>query len=59
MGSSLILRQAVFNSNFSRNVRAYLDLSFSGRQLALSGHARVIYAYTSPAYCGETDIAYN
>ena len=56
--SSSILRQAIFNNNFSRNIRACLDISFS-KQLALKSRARVIYTYASPIYCGETDMAYN
>ena len=56
--SSSISRQAIFNSNFSRNVRVCLDIFFS-RQLALGGCTRVIYAYTSPAYHSKIDMAYN
>ena len=56
--SSLILRQAIFNSNFSRNVCTCLDISFN-RQLALRGYVRVIYTHASPIYYGETDMAYN
>ena len=56
--SSLILRQAIFNSNFSKNVHVCLDISFS-KQLVLRGHTRVIYTYASPAYYSKTDIAYN
>ena len=54
----MVSGQAAFSSNFSRNIRAYLDLSFS-RKLALSGRARVIYAYASSAYRSEIDIAHN
>ena len=56
--SSSISKQAIFNSNFSRNIRACLDISFS-KQLALRNRTRVIYTYASPIYCNETDIAYN
>ena len=56
--SFLILRQAIFDSNFSRNVRTYLDISFSG-QLVLKNHIRVIYTHASPIYYSKTDMAYN
>ena len=56
--SFLILRQAIFDSNFSRNVRTCLDIFFS-RQLALRGRARVIYTYAFPVYYSKTDIVYN
>ena len=57
-GGSLISRQATFDSNFSRNVRAYLDFSFSG-QLALGGRASVIFTYASPIYRSKINITYN
>jgi hypothetical protein len=57
-GGSSISWQATFNSNFSRNIYACLDLSFGGK-LALRGYARVIYTYASSIYHSETDIAYN
>ena len=56
--NSLILRQVIFDSNFSKNIHAYLDISFS-RQLTLKSRTRVIYAYTSLAYYSKTDMAYN
>ena len=56
--SSSISKQAIFNSNFSRNVRVCLDISFS-RQLVLRGCTRVIYTHASPIYCNKIDIAYN
>jgi hypothetical protein len=57
-GSSLISIQAILDSNFSRNIRVYLDISFSG-QLALGGCAKVIYTYASSVYRSEIDMTYN
>ena len=56
--SSLISKQAIFDSNFSRNIHVYLDISFSG-QLVLKNHTRVIYTYASFTYYSEIDMAYN